>query len=310
VRPLQPTRIFTAFAGGPFGAGSPSCSFATSAIARALGAIVLAPAAPPSSSLTEAAIAPAYAALILTAASPPSSSFAQAAIAAACSSILFTPSTAGSALLTSAAVLPSAAAIAATPAAPASSSATITTVAQAEASLDLSPFLASSITFGVAAITDVGFVTVYEANSGLNLKQAIVAALAEETALAALVGPNVFPKIIPETCSLANSAAITYKFLTSAHTTNLRQAAGMQSVRVRFGVYSFNEADTETIKEILRNLFQGFSTSLAGLPIVFVTLEDGDIDDYDEPIAGSDSGTYSKEFDFLFKLRESIPTNT
>ena len=113
------------------------------------------------------------------------------------------------------------------------------------------------------------------------LKQAIVAALLAETNLTAILGSNVFPVVIPESTNLANSAALTYKFISSLHATKLVGAAGMQSVRVRFRVSSFTHIDVETIKEIVRNLMQGYSTTLQGLPIVFVTFEN-EVDGYDE----------------------------
>ena len=130
-----------------------------------------------------------------------------------------------------------------------------------------------------------------------------------EDPLTAILENNIFPVVIPQTAKLVNSAALTYKFISSNHSTNIRKAAGMQSVRVRFRVSGFSRIDVEMTKEILRNLFQGFSTKLAGLPIVFVTFEN-EVDDYSEPLPGSDLGTHWKEFDFLFKLRETIPTNT
>jgi hypothetical protein len=141
-----------------------------------------------------------------------------------------------------------------------------------------------------------------------NLKQAIVAALSVHAPTVAMIGQNFFPVVIPQTTNLASAPALTYKVVTSLHDMNIAAASGMRSTRIRFRISSFAHGDIESCLEILRNLLQGFKSILAGLPIVFVTLEN-EFDGYDEPIPGSDLGTHYKEFDFLFKLRESIPSN-
>jgi hypothetical protein len=141
-----------------------------------------------------------------------------------------------------------------------------------------------------------------------DLKQAITAVLKADGPTAGLVGQNLFPVVIPQTAT-PGTPTLTYKFVSSLHGTNVRQASGMRSTRVRFRISSFAHGDIESGLEILRNLFQGLIGPLSGLPICFVTLEN-EVDDYSEPLPGSDLGTHSKEFDFVFKFRESIPTNT
>jgi hypothetical protein len=141
-----------------------------------------------------------------------------------------------------------------------------------------------------------------------DLKQAIVAALAGQTQSRALFDNRIFPVIIPQTAQ-SGAPTLTYQFNNSIHDTSLTAPAGIRYVSVLFRVSSFSQADIEAGREVLRSFFQGYKTLLEGLPIIFVFFE-YETDGYDEPISGSDIGTYWKELPFTFKLRESMPTNT
>jgi hypothetical protein len=142
----------------------------------------------------------------------------------------------------------------------------------------------------------------------LNLKEAIVATLSAHAPTIALVGQSLYPMVVPQSHT-PGDPALTYRIISSLHDTNIAKASGMRSTRVRFRISSAVQGDVEACLEVLRQLFQGLIGPLSGLPICFVTLEN-EVDDYDEPIPGSDLGTHYKEFDFVFKFRESIPTNT
>lgn len=140
-----------------------------------------------------------------------------------------------------------------------------------------------------------------------DLKQAIVAALAAAAEAQALFEGRVYPVIIPQT-SARGAASLTYQFNDSDHDTTLTAPAGMRYVEVLFRVTSFDHADIELGREVIRNLLQGFKTTLAGVAIIFVFFEH-ETDGYDEPISGGDIGVYWKELPFTFKLRETMPTN-
>jgi hypothetical protein len=53
-------------------------------------------------------------------------------------------------------------------------------------------------------------------------------------------------------------------------------------------------------------LFQGFIGMLGQVRIKYVTL-DTESDEYEQPLAGQDDGTYVKTFSFTFVVREVIP---
>lgn len=138
---------------------------------------------------------------------------------------------------------------------------------------------------------------------GVDLKQAIAAALLADASLAAKCGDRVYPTALPQTATLP---AVGYWFTGSEHTASLTGAAGMRSVRVRFEILTRLVSDMEALAEVIRNRFQGLIGTISGVSIAFVTLED-ERDRYEEPLQGSDLGTHAKEFDLLFKLRETIP---
>jgi hypothetical protein len=140
-----------------------------------------------------------------------------------------------------------------------------------------------------------------------DLKQAIVSALGTQADAVALWANRVYPTIIPQTAP-PGVAKLTYMFDDSQHDTHLTAPAGIRYVSVVFTAYSAAQADIETAREVLRGFFQGFKTTLAGVPIIFVFFEHEN-DGYDEPISGSDIGTHWKEMPFTFKLRETLPTN-
>jgi hypothetical protein len=140
------------------------------------------------------------------------------------------------------------------------------------------------------------------------LKEALAAALAVYLPSVNLIGQAYYPLYLPQTVNLAAGPALTYHVVSSLHVMNLATAAGMRETRIRFTVFSYRHRDLETCLEILRNYWTGYKTILGGLPLSFAYLENED-DGYDEPIAGSDLGVHFKEFDYVFKFRESIPTN-
>jgi Concanavalin A-like lectin/glucanases superfamily len=141
----------------------------------------------------------------------------------------------------------------------------------------------------------------------LDLKQVITAALKAEPALNALISGRVFPSTQPQSQALP---ALNYWFIASPRARHLRGSAGIKTVRVRFLAQSPVAGDLEQIREILRNLFDGLIGPLGALVMCFVHFDPFEFDEYVEPLSGSDAGTYTKTFDVLFKLRESIPTNT
>ncbi len=139
------------------------------------------------------------------------------------------------------------------------------------------------------------------------LKVALLAALEADPAAAALFGDRIYPVIIPQS-SPQGAATLTYQFEQSQHDTTLTAPAGIRYVSILFRVSSFDHADIESGREVIRNFFQGFRGELDGLPIIYIYF-DTENDGYDEPISGNDIGTYWKELPFTFKLRESMPTN-
>jgi hypothetical protein len=140
-----------------------------------------------------------------------------------------------------------------------------------------------------------------------DLKLALLAAFEADPAAAALFGNRIYPVIIPQSSPMG-AATLTYQMSDSQHDDTLTAPAGIRYVSILFRVSSYNHADIESGREVLRNFFQGFAGELDGLPIIRVFFDTED-DGYDEPISGSDIGIYWKELPFTFKLRESRPTN-
>jgi hypothetical protein len=130
--------------------------------------------------------------------------------------------------------------------------------------------------------------------AGSNLKQVLVARLKAEPDLVDIIGQRVYPSAIPQGVALPALAG----------------SVGVVWVQIRFEILSPRVNDCENVKEVLRNLFVGYSGPLGSIQVLAVKFQ-REQDQYHFPIPGSgDSGTHSKQFDFRFKVRESIPTNT
>lgn len=143
--------------------------------------------------------------------------------------------------------------------------------------------------------------------AGGNLKQVLVARLKAEPALTAIIGQRIYPSAIPQGVALP---ALAYRVERSEHETDLAGSAGLVWVQVRFEILSPRVNDCEDVKEVLRNLFIGYSGPLGSIEVLAVKFQ-REQDQYHFPIPGSgDTGTHAKQFDFRFKVRESIPTNT
>jgi hypothetical protein len=139
----------------------------------------------------------------------------------------------------------------------------------------------------------------------LDLKQAIVEELEASAALAAIVGTEIYPSMIPQTASLP---AISYGFQHGGFTMHLAGSTGMRWTLVEFEFEANLLSDIEAINRILINRFVGFIGDLDGIKVQFVTYED-EADGYYEPLEGSDLGTHWKRIYLLFKTRDPIPTN-
>jgi hypothetical protein len=143
--------------------------------------------------------------------------------------------------------------------------------------------------------------------AGSNLKQVLVARLKAEPDLVDIIGQRVYPSAIPQGVALP---ALAYRVERSEHETDLAGSVGVVWVQIRFEILSPRVNDCENVKEVLRNLFVGYSGPLGSIQVLAVKFQ-REQDQYHFPIPGSgDSGTHSKQFDFRFKVRESIPTNT
>jgi hypothetical protein len=141
--------------------------------------------------------------------------------------------------------------------------------------------------------------------TGRTLEEEVVTALIASPYVDAIVGDQIFPGAIPQTAALP---ALCYRVISVVRDYHLRDAGGMKWVRIRFLARSHAHSDLIALLESLRNRFEGLLGVLGALTIHFVLLEN-EVDDYEEPLPGSDLGVHSKQFDLRFKLRESLPTH-
>jgi len=145
------------------------------------------------------------------------------------------------------------------------------------------------------------------AGSNFDLKQAIVAALEADAAFTGIVGANLYPTVIPQTNV---GPAVGYWFDGSSHVMNLRGAAGLRRTTVIFEFQAPAVSTIEALRELVRNRMQGLIGALSGLAICYVFVDPDEVDDYYEPIPGSDLGTHNKKVTYTFTLRESLPTHS
>jgi hypothetical protein len=135
-------------------------------------------------------------------------------------------------------------------------------------------------------------------------RQALVAELAASTSIAAIVGANIFPLVVPES-KLAPALLYQVQELNRPH--DLDGAAGFAEAIVKLGCGSPLFTESEALAEAVRNLVDGLGTTLSGIWVPEIE-HWGELDLYDPPIDASDRGTYWIALRYFFRFAEPSPT--
>lgn len=130
------------------------------------------------------------------------------------------------------------------------------------------------------------------------------AALAANETLAGIVGTRILPVNVPRTQGMPS---LTYRVRSVRREQDLDGPIGIADARVQYTCRSLKEADVDSMREELRNLFDGSSAALGSITILNVFSNEEE-DDYEEPADSSDAGTYGQRFTLTYRYREPAPT--
>lgn len=135
-------------------------------------------------------------------------------------------------------------------------------------------------------------------------RTALVAALGANATLASIVGTLIVPVVVPRN---APGPSLTYEVRSVRREQNLDGPNGVANAAVRYTCRSGFESDVDTMREALRNLFDGSSNALGSIEVLGVFSRDEE-DQYAQPGDASDAGTFEQRFTLTYRYREPKPS--
>ena len=139
------------------------------------------------------------------------------------------------------------------------------------------------------------------------IREAVIAGLTGDAGVSSLIGPRVFPGIVPQS---QLRPALTVHLLNDTPGRNLSGFNGTSTARILFTAVSKLLSDDQAIAEAVRNFADALSNAdLGGLPILFAYL-DPEADDYSDPGDGTGRADIRTTMTYLIRYRRALPTRS
>jgi hypothetical protein len=141
------------------------------------------------------------------------------------------------------------------------------------------------------------------------IEEALCEYLLSKSAVTNLIGSagdaRLYPVVLPETCNIADGAAVTYEIISSIETELLSDRAGVVQSRFQITTFANSHAAAMAVSRAIKNC--GITTLKGvsgGVDIRGVMIEDGIKCYGEQPTDGSDSWRFVAEFDLRISYLE------
>jgi hypothetical protein len=138
-----------------------------------------------------------------------------------------------------------------------------------------------------------------------SLRRAVASALASSAAVTNVVGPRVFPLVVPEVN--APFASVTYQVLSNPRGYHLDGHDGTAEARIQVNILSKDYADIDAGVPAVHSAMHSLE-SPGGLINVDSVFFENELDLETPPVDETDRGTYQTVLEFLIQYREMPPS--